>query len=184
MNQTMEAAPAGTQFTFRIYFDRVNREQLGDLIWLVCLGENRSGGKYQYKLGHAKPLGYGSVKMVVKDCVIRTLREDLTMSTRRMDIPACPPCSFDTESRTFESLLRMTDSTVTKGRDVAYPTGVNRKGAEQVFTWFQQNRANPNRLLTLPEPWESDLTLPTRRGAKDGYPQGQGANTKTRGPGK
>lgn len=172
MNQTMEAAPAGTQFAFRIYFDRVNSGQLQDLIWLVCLGENQSDGKYQYKLGHAKPLGYGSVKMVVKDCVIRTLREDLTMSTRHIDIPACPPCSFDTGGKTFESIRRMSDSTAVKGYDVAYPTGVNKKGSERIFTWFQQNRANPNHLLTLPEPWESNLELPTRRGAGGGYPQG------------
>ena len=173
MNRTVEAAPAGAQFTFRIYFDRVNREQLGDLVWLVCLGENQSDGKYQYKLGHAKPLGYGSVKMIVKDCVIRTLRKDLAMSTRHIDIPACPPCSFDTGSKTFESIRRMSDSTATEGYGVAYPTGVNRKGDERIFAWFQQNRTNPNHLLTLPEPWESDLTLPARRGAGDEYPRGE-----------
>lgn len=173
MNQTMEAAPAGTRFTFRIYFDRVSGEQLGDLIWLVCLGENRSDGKYQYKLGHAKPLGYGSVKMVVKDCVTRTVREDLTTSTRHIDVPVCPPCSFDTGSKTFEAILRMTDSTAAGGYDVAYPTGVNRKGDERIFAWFRQNRLNQNHLLTLPEPWESDLTLPTKRGAEDGSPNGQ-----------
>ena len=183
MNQTMEAAPAGTRFTFRIYFDRVNREQLGDLIWLVCLGENQRDGRYQYKLGHAKPLGYGSVKMVVKDCVIRTLGEDLAMSARHIDIPDCPPCGFDTESKTLESIRRMSDSTATKGYDVAYLTGVNRKGGEQIFMWFQQNRTNPNHLLTLPEPWESDLTLPTKRGAGGGYPQGQRARANTGGPG-
>ena len=171
MNQTMEAVPAGTRFTFRIYFDRVNREQLYDLVWLVCLGENRSDGKYQYKLGHAKPLGYGSVKMVVKDCVTRTVREDLTMSTRHIDVPVCPPCSFDTGSKTFQSIRRMSDSTATKGYDVAYLTGVNKKGNEQIFIWFQHNRANPSFLLTLPEPWESNLALPTKRKAEDQYPQ-------------
>lgn len=175
MNQTMEAVSAGTRFTFRIYFDRVNGEQLRDLIWLVCLGENERDGKYQYKLGHAKPLGYGSVKMVVKNCVIRTLGEDLTMSTRHIDIPACPPCGFDTGSKTFEALYRMSDSTATEGHDVAYPTGVNRKGDERIFIWFQQNRANPKNLWTLPEPWESDLTLPTKRKTGDGPPAGPGS---------
>lgn len=183
MNQTMEAVPTETRFAFRIYFDRVNSEQLQDLIWLVCLGENRSDGKYQYKLGHAKPLGYGSVKLVVKDCVIRAVREDFTMSTRHIGIAERPPCSFDTGSRTFESILRMSDSTAAKGYDVAYPTGVNNRDREQIFTWFQRNRSNPNDLLTLPEPWESDLTLPTKRGARDRYPQGQRANANTRGPG-
>ena len=173
MNQTMEAVPAETRFAFRIYFDRVNRGQLDDLVWLVSLGENQSNGKYQYKLGHAKPLGYGSVKMVVKDCVTRTLREDLTMSIQHIDIPACPPCSFDKGSKTLQSIIRMSDSTITEGYDVAYLTGTDKRGNEQIFTWFQQNRTNPNRLLTLPEPWESNLTLPTRRGARDGYPQGQ-----------
>ena len=173
LNQTAEAAPAGTRFTFRVYFDRVSREQLDDLVWLVCLGENRGDGKYQYKLGHAKPLGYGSVKMVVKDCVVRTLREDLSMSARHIGIPERPPCSFDTGGRTFESIRRMSDSAATSGYEVAYPTGVNRKGVEQIFTWFQQNRANPNNLLTLPEPWESDLTLPAKREAGGSYPREQ-----------
>lgn len=183
LNQTMEAMPAGTTFAFRIYFDRVNREQLNDLVWLVSLGENQTDGKYQYKLGHAKPLGYGSVKMVVKDCVTRALREDLAMSIQHMDIPACPPCSFDVGSKTIQSILRMSDSTSTEGHDVAYLTGVDNRGREQIFTWFQQNRTNPNVLRTLPEPWESDLTLPTRRGARDGSPQGQYGTGRNSGSG-
>lgn len=182
MNQTMEAVPAGTRFTFRIYFDRVSKEQLDDLKWLICLGENQADGKYQYKLGHAKPLGYGSVKMVVKDCVTRTLDEDLTMSTQHIEVPACPPCSFDTGSKTIQSILRMSDSTATKGHNVAYPTGVDNTGREQIYSWFQHNRASAGSLLTLPEPWESDLTLPTRREARGGYPQGQRTNLSARIP--
>lgn len=67
----------------------------------------------------------------------------------------------------------MSDSAAARGHDVAYPTGVNRKGDERIFAWFQQNRTNPNQLLTLPEPWEGDLTLPTKRGAEDGSPNGR-----------
>lgn len=181
MNQTMESVPAGTTFAFRIYFDRVNREQLDDLVWLVSLGENQSNGKYQYKLGHAKPLGYGSVKMVVKDCVTRALNENLTMSIRHIDIPPSPQCSLDVGSKTIQSILRMSDSTATKDNHVAYLTGVDKRGNEQIFTWFQYNRANSNKLLTLPEPWGSNLTLPTRRRAKDGHSQGRRGPSMNRG---
>lgn len=177
MNQTMEALPAGTSFTFRIYFDRVSEEQLDDLKWLICLGENQRDGKYQYKLGHAKPLGYGSVKMVVKECVTRTLCEDITMLIESIKNPECSECSFDIQSETIQSILRMSDCTATQGYRVAYPTGVDNTGREQIYSWFQHNRASAGSLLTLPEPWESDLTLPTRRRARNGYPQGQ------RGPG-
>ena len=35
------------------------------------LGENDIGGKYCHKLGHGKPLGFGSAKMVIEKCMIR-----------------------------------------------------------------------------------------------------------------
>ena len=173
MNQTMEAVPAGTSFTFRIYFDRVSEEQLDDLKWLICLGENQKDGKYQYKLGHAKPLGYSSAKMVVKECVTRILCEDITMLIEPIKNPECSKCSFDMESETIQSILRMSDCTAIQGYRVAYPTGVDNTGREQIYSWFQHNRASAGSLLTLPEPWESDLALPTKRRTRDGYSQGQ-----------
>ena len=71
MNATMEAIN-GT-FEFRVYFDKITEEQLRDLIWVITLGENRRDSTKQHKLGHAKPLGYGSVKLIVKKETIRAM---------------------------------------------------------------------------------------------------------------
>ena len=53
-------------FRFKVYFEKLTGEQLGELAMLLCLGENKKEGKLCFKLGHGKPLGFGSAKIVVE----------------------------------------------------------------------------------------------------------------------
>ena len=75
MNNTMKSIDDG-DFGFRVYFDQISREQLADLIWTINLGENSEKSKYLHKLGHAKPLGYGSVKLIVEGGAVRRFTKD------------------------------------------------------------------------------------------------------------
>lgn len=178
MNSTMEAVGTGAEFRFRVYFDRISEEQLKDLLWLISLGENRVDGTHQYKLGHAKPLGYGSVKLVATDCAVRELAEDYSLKLEHRQIPAKPECSFPMDSKTLQSILRISDCGMTAGEEVSYLTGVDNKGNQYIYSWFQKNRTNIKDLLTLPEPWEGNLTLPTQRGARPAYPSGNRQNSR------
>lgn len=64
-NGTYELVGKESLFKFRIYYDEITEEQLDELMWLVSLGENEKEGNMCYKIGHGKPLGLGSVKMIV-----------------------------------------------------------------------------------------------------------------------
>lgn len=64
LNSTMECIE-NAEFTFDVYYDRITKEQLDELRWILCIGENDINGNMCYKIGHAKPLGFGSVKIAV-----------------------------------------------------------------------------------------------------------------------
>ena len=170
MNATMEAVDKGAVFRFRIYFDRITQAQLDELLWTITLGENTKDSRFQHKLGHAKPLGYGSVKMVVTDCVKRSVSSDFSVSVEHVAVPEKTACAFPMESRTIQSILSISDCTATRGENVEYLTGAGKVRGEDVYmiyNWFQKNRMNADSLLTLPEPWERNLSLPTKRGARN-----------------
>ena len=57
----------GSEFEFRVYYDKVDDDQLSDLIFSLMLGENNSDGVYCHHIGHGKPLGLGSVKITVDE---------------------------------------------------------------------------------------------------------------------
>ena len=59
-------------FIFKVYFEKLTDEQLAELAMLLCLGENKKDGKYCFKLGHGKSLGFGSAKIVVEKLEMRS----------------------------------------------------------------------------------------------------------------
>lgn len=170
MNTTMEAMPEGAAFTARIYFDRITEQRLRDLIWVITLGENDVDSKLQQKLGHAKPLGYGSVKLTITDCRRRFLRNDLTMRTETVDIPANPePCQIpegipgkiDLDSLSVRALLKMCDTRSVGDSPVHYLYKNDYNGRPFIYEWFSQNRVNTETLQTLPEPLDEELHMDT-----------------------
>ena len=66
MNSTMELVMPGAEFSFEIYYDSITEEQLMKLMWCIHFGENEKNGRLCHKLGHGKPLGLGSVKIVIE----------------------------------------------------------------------------------------------------------------------
>ena len=72
LNATVEPVEIGARFSFQVYYDRVTEKQLRELMWVLCLGENDEKGSMCHKIGHAKPLGFGSVKIVIRSREERT----------------------------------------------------------------------------------------------------------------
>lgn len=66
-NSTMELMMPGAEFEFDIYYDGVTKEQIDKLMWCIHFGENEKSGNLCHKIGHGKPLGLGSVKMVIEE---------------------------------------------------------------------------------------------------------------------
>lgn len=158
MNSTMEAVNGS--FEFKVYFDEVTEEQLQNLIWAITLGENTPDSARQHKLGHAKPLGYGSVKMVVTEKVIRQLEasdDGLNINLKKSSVAETVECPFKETEDIIRNLLKMCDaSAIPDNVPVTYP---HKDGSDKIFEWFSDNRKNPDSLKTLPEPLDKDITL-------------------------
>ena len=65
IDSKMEGIGEGS-FRFKVYFENLTQEQLDELATLLCLGENNKDGNLCFKLGHGKPLGFGSAKIVIE----------------------------------------------------------------------------------------------------------------------
>ncbi len=74
-NATMEVLKNPAEFEFSVYFDDITNKQLRELEYVLCLGENKKDGDLCYKIGHGKPLGYGSAKIYVVTEEIRNFEE-------------------------------------------------------------------------------------------------------------
>lgn len=159
MNSTMEAVQGA--FSFRVYFDEITETQLQNLIWVITLGDNRPDSAKQHKLGHAKPLGYGSVKMVVTENVkrkISTNGDSIEIKLDMKPVAAIVEPDLDLHADEVKDLLIMCDtSSLPEGIPVMYPKELSGKG-EFVYQWFSNNRKNEH-LQTLPEPADKKKTL-------------------------
>ena len=164
MNATVEAMNG--KFVFKVYFDQLTEKQLQDLIWVITLGDNREDSTRQHKLGHAKPLGYGSVKLVVTEKVTRKIAlqgEAAEVSLDRtdwVDLKTEPGRETDIQSKAMRDLLIISDTkAIPKGIPVMYPESLDKKEEETIYEWFSANRKNSKTLQTLPEISDQDLTL-------------------------
>jgi len=169
-NSTMEFLKKGHHFRFRIYFDGITEKQLSELEYVITLGENRENSPLQLKIGHGKPLGYGSVKLTIRSLCFRKVKregENISYTAEAQNVPEVfdPPANVDKVAMT--SLLVMCNENSTKGKTVAYPTWTNNRGDNvAIFEWFSYNRRsnNPPRQFggnwsTLPEPTEKKITI-------------------------
>lgn len=110
-NATFDVVKQGAEFKFRIYFDGVTEHQLELIAAAVHLNENTIDGHYCHKLGHGKPLGYGSVKIAIDQCKIRNYTDPDGMDTwseTQYPIRAQEQC-YDCEKETYDALRVITD---------------------------------------------------------------------------
>ena len=162
LNATMEALEGKEPFRFKIFFNEVTDEQLQNLIWTLTLGENKADSNLQHKLGHAKPLGYGSVKLIVDQCVERHVKIDenkeYSVEVKEKELKEIT-LTTDVNQENVKSILKMCDIRSTEGVSVMYPRFVNKQRTDDIFNWFTENRKNKNNLRTLPEPLEENISL-------------------------
>ncbi len=173
LNSTVQSIDEG-RFSFQIFFDQITREQLTDLIWTITLGDNREDSRLQHKLGHAKPLGYGSVKLLVTGGTIRAFSkaEDgsfcfktCALVEKGINVEDIKP-GFNKDSLTVKSFLAMCNAHSVGKSQVDYPRrfqpevrGNQMKNASPIYEWFAENRTNSKYLSVLPEPTGSKLFL-------------------------
>lgn len=143
LNITTEYIEPGAEFTFSVFFDRVTETQLRQLQWVITLGENSAESPLRQKLGHAKPFGYGSVKLVIEKTAVRRLFLAGDRISYRMEYPPVPgteSCPFPERFRqTLSDLLTVCDSSAGLKYDPDYPRAESKDGPK-IYAWFARNR--------------------------------------------
>lgn len=174
-NTTMDyLEPSGAAFQFRIYFDGVTDHELEQLKWVVNFGENIKLGKYCHKLGHARPLGFGSVKLTIDSITTREFvweGEDLTekvnccVSEQKEEGGYSPWVEKNAdgsvnEPKRINALLRMANYGAAGYHPVMYPAGVkNGEESFEIFRWFANNRSSGGVSTVLPEADADNITI-------------------------
>lgn len=162
-NMTAEVLEAGAEFTFDVFFDHLTENELHKLIWTLAIGDNDLNSSQQHKLGHGKPLGLGSVKIIVDSVTRRTFDPktlEYTESKDETDYFAEVP--FDLDAAYFADYMHMTDATFLNGYEVKYPYGDDGKGKKTstgTLAWFQGNH-NDGQTVKAGEPCPIAYSLP------------------------
>lgn len=105
MNNTLELVMPGAEFCFDIYYDGITQEQLQKLMWCIHFGENKKDGNLCCKLGHGKPLGLGSVKIVIEEKKERIFEEGVY----RWELEMLPEEGTEPELKNNKELKRVMD---------------------------------------------------------------------------
>jgi CRISPR-associated protein (TIGR03986 family) len=163
VNMTQEIRPVkhGISFTFTVAFDRVTEDELRKLKFALELAFNGESEKYAHKLGHGKPIGYGSVRIRADKVIIYEVCEDLRLT----ELPAGKiPDLLWRPKETFpvRELKRMLDWE-NKPENVQYPRTAS---SPSIYTWFGKNKSiengstHPQYTHILPYPLSQNPTLP------------------------
>ncbi|MDR2492524.1 MAG: TIGR03986 family CRISPR-associated RAMP protein [Coriobacteriales bacterium] len=89
-NMTMRPLKAGRKFEFSVYFERLSRRELQVLIASITLGPETKAEQHYHLVGHARPFGFGSVSIRLKQLLVRkqSLNVKRTAITRSVAEPS------------------------------------------------------------------------------------------------
>lgn len=154
-NSTVELCKPESRFAFDIFFEKITEQQLRELLWTITIGENDENGVQMHKLGHGKPLGLGSVKLVVDEVVMRsfdseTLKYRIKHTTREQVNSLLSTVPFDAAGKPFNEFMQITRfdglAAIMEKRksDISYPIADDGRGttnSKASHQWFIANRS-------------------------------------------
>lgn len=133
-----------TSFSFKIYYDGITKTQLDELIWTLTLGENKQESRLCYKIGHGKPIGLGSAKILINSKTERIfdLEKGYTLVTKEYkEKQINAPLDF----KYIKELCTIMDMDAAGGKQVSYPfiddsgVQVQRENDKAAHRWFNKN---------------------------------------------
>lgn len=153
-------------FCFRLYFERLSRQQLRELKWALDF-DNKDCA---HKIGRAKPLGFGSAQVMVNALYLREI-DDVTgnwalkeQNTEEFFVEPLPV------NEAMKTLLKMANWKE-RPDNVQYPS-VNADGGKPNSSashqWFKYNKGNiskPSFLKVLPEAKDDAIKELTKKTA-------------------
>ena len=144
-NLTMHPVKKGVSFSFKVYYENLTKEQLESLIKSINL-YNSITSKYQYahKIGHAKPFGYGSVRMKVENIIQRKVEKEDGHIVYK-ETPINVRSEFNEDNSSSDKQLKVITNTFLLNQTtnkVSYPFTENSNGNDKGFEWFGNNMAS------------------------------------------
>lgn len=134
-----ELVKAGSKFEFSVFFDKITDEQLKRLVFALNLGENSENSGKCHKIGHGKPIGLGSVK-IVADSVVKRVYENGVYSVNDVtgEIVEQAKSSLFRQSNELQAFLgRALNFGFVGNNKVDYP---RQQPDGDIFKWFAGNR--------------------------------------------
>lgn len=145
-NVTVELISPETKFKFKVYYNGITEQQRNELIWSINLWDNNINGKMCNKIGLGKPLGLGSVKMIVSKIVERQINAG-GYNIKQFSFDEIKQNPFDCNNENIKELKCMLDFEYLGDTRVTYPyikaTKAQKTKIEEneyaAHQWFQQN---------------------------------------------
>ena len=142
-NATMELVKEKAKFSFDIFFEGITKKELDKLIWSLNFWENKDNGSLMHKIGHGKPLGFGSVKITVDEVLERkyNLQNGYELNEILIDYNSEKP--IDETNDSVKDLLVICD--YKNRKNVKYPYIVVARGMNfrdndiASHKWFTEN---------------------------------------------
>lgn len=176
-----ELMDKGAEFTFRVYYDRITAEQRNKLAWALTLGDQDDTGNHMIKIGHGKPLGLGSAKVVIENVRERNISGNYTIKNCKNDLTSfiCLGKQEVENNEGYKELMCITDYDAIKGVPIEYPYvdnlrinkdtndggDPNRFASHQWFTSYKGRRKDdvPGQLPHIPAIDESKESKGNRK---------------------
>ena len=135
---TARPVAAGKSFKFDIVFQSITQDELDKLIWTLTIGGNSS---HKHKMGHGKPIGFGSVQIDVNYSKSKffELDSDLNIVESPIKTPDFDAVGLGLHHKAKKAFERVT-SWNGKPSGVTYPPGLDSKGQPASYVWFGENR--------------------------------------------
>lgn len=139
MNKTIRPLKKDICFGGKIYFQDLSEKELNTLCYLINAGDDDAleQKKHGYKLGAAKPLGFGSVAMRVDRVLLRQIEKTADAQIILKEVPYEPEKNNTlADPDVASNFEKMTDFYLLSGENISYPRS---KPGEDIFRWFAAN---------------------------------------------
>lgn len=139
MNKTIRPLKEKIVFQGKIYFHDLSERELNTLCYLVNAGDDEEldKKKHGYKLGAAKPLGFGSVAMHIENIQLRKIVQTEEGTIALKEIPYQPDMKNTlVDPQVVADFQKMTDFRLLSGKNISYP---RRWPGDDIFGWFAAN---------------------------------------------
>lgn len=133
-------------FTFRVYFDDITMDEMRKLVYTINLGQNKKEDVLCHKIGHGKPVGLGSIKIVVEDIQKRefSLEEGYKISSIKETVLDNVSELLEKKNDSVRALEQIMNFELLKDEKVSYPyiiptTQDYKMNDVAAHKWFTQN---------------------------------------------